>query len=421
VLLLDPGPDVNLDDARRLLIERARAVPRLRQRLVPVPPGCGRPIWVDDPAFDPARHIHVVSCPEPGNDHALLELTADLALQPLPRTRPLWAAVLVTGLTGGRIGIVLVLHHVLADGLSGIAVLARLVDGADPVAVPLPRPAPSARQLAGDTWSSRLRALARWTPTTRRAHRSRRKWSGGGAPRAAPCSLLVPTGAKRRFGTAHADLAEVREAAHRHGGTVNDVLVAAAAGALTALLARRGETVGEFRVAVMVAGPGPDPDTPGNRAAPLVVTVPATGLLGERVDSLTGVVRAARDSVTARPTAGVPPTLFRLLAAAGLFRWYMARQRRLHTLVSNLRGPQEPVRLAAAPVARIVPFSVGETGNLTVHFVALSYAGVLTVTAVADPDHVPDLPVLVSALQAELDALADGTRPTSHRSSPHHF
>jgi hypothetical protein len=64
-----------------------RAVPRLRQRLVPVPPACGRPIWVDDPAFDPARHLHVVSCPEPGNDHALLEPTADLALEPLPRTR----------------------------------------------------------------------------------------------------------------------------------------------------------------------------------------------------------------------------------------------------------------------------------------------------------------------------------------------
>jgi hypothetical protein len=47
----------------------------------------------------------------------------------------------------------------------------------------------------------------------------------------------------------------------------------------------------------------------------------------------------------------------------------MARQRRLQTLVSNLRGPQEPVRLGAAPVARIVPSSIDETGNLTVHFV----------------------------------------------------
>jgi len=40
-----------------------------------------------------------------------------------------------------------------------------------------------------------------------------------------------------------------------------------------------------------------------------------------------------------------------------------------------------------------------------VSFVALSYAGEFTVTVVADPDRVPDLPVLSHALQAELDAL----------------
>jgi diacylglycerol O-acyltransferase len=83
----------------------------------------------------------------------------------------------------------------------------------------------------------------------------------------------------------------------------------------------------------------------------------------------------------------------------------MNHQRRLHTLVSNVRGPDRPLTLAGAPVAAIVPVSVGEAGNLTVNFVALSYAGTLTVTVTADPDRVPDLPVLAAALQAELDAL----------------
>lgn len=45
---------------------------------------------------------------------------------------------------------------------------------------------------------------------------------------------------------------------------------------------------------------------------------------------------------------------------------------------------------------------------MTVAFAALSYASTLTVTVIADPDHLPDLPLLVAALQDELDRLASG-------------
>lgn len=43
-LVLETGPDSDLALAQRLIAERIRAVPRLRQRLVPMPPGCGRPV-----------------------------------------------------------------------------------------------------------------------------------------------------------------------------------------------------------------------------------------------------------------------------------------------------------------------------------------------------------------------------------------
>jgi len=49
---------------------------------------------------------------------------------------------------------------------------------------------------------------------------------------------------------------------------------------------------------------------------------------------------------------------------------------------------------------------------LTVTVVALSYAGTFTVTVSADPDQVPDLPVLASALQEELDALSAAPAPS---------
>ena len=107
----------------------------------------------------------------------------------------------------------------------------------------------------------------------------------------------------------------------------------------------------------------------------------------------------------------MPQPLLRVFAAAGLYRLYMNHQRRLHTLVSNVHGPGPAAHLRRRPDRGRHPVSVGEAGNLTVTFVALSYAGTLTVTIIADPDRVPDLPVLTAALQTELDAL---TTPPAH-------
>ena len=43
--------------------------------------------------------------------------------------------------------------------------------------------------------------------------------------------------------------------------------------------------------------------------------------------------------------------------------------------------------------------------NVTVSFDALSYAGTLAVTVMADRDRVPDLPVLTAELSAQFAAL----------------
>jgi diacylglycerol O-acyltransferase / wax synthase len=410
VLVLDAGPGLDVESVGRVLAERVWAVPRLRQRLVRAPTGCGRPVWVDDPGFDAARHVRLLPCPDPGDEQALLDVAAALITDPLPRSRPLWAAAVVPGLRGGRVGLVLVLHHVLADGLGGLAILARLVDGADSgPARAFPQPRPARRRLAADAFRSRLRwSRAGW----RELPRSLAAAGGVRAPRAVACSILQRTGPRRRFAVARADLEALRAAAHRHGGTVNDVLLTAVAGALHTLLERRGEPIEALRIAVMVAGHrAAAADTLGNQVAPLLVGVPGAGPPAERLARIAGTVRAERVSTTGRPPAAVPQPLLRVLAAAGLYRLYMNHQRRLHALVSNVHGPDRPLTLAGAPIASVIPVSVAEAGNLTVTFVALSYAGTLTVTIIADPDRVADLPVLTAALQTELDAL---TTPPAH-------
>jgi len=94
-------PGLTLAEARCVLGERIRAVPRLRQRLYLAPPGCGRPYWADDPVFDINEHVRQVRCPPPGDERAVLDLAAAQLRVPMPRSRPLWSATFVTGLADG--------------------------------------------------------------------------------------------------------------------------------------------------------------------------------------------------------------------------------------------------------------------------------------------------------------------------------
>jgi hypothetical protein len=74
-------------------------------------------------------------------------------------------------------------------------------------------------------------------------------------------------------------------------------------------------------------------------------------------------------------------------------------------MVTNVRGPDAGLTFRDAPIVEIIPVSP-ITGNVTVAFAVLSYAGTLVITVMADPRCCPDLPALVAHLQRELDSLA---------------
>ena len=406
VLLLGPGTAPLT--VERALAERTAAVPRLRQRLEQVALGGGRPVWVDDPTSDVRRHVRRIRCPAPGDEQALLDVAAAVATAPLPPNRPLWSVAVVTGLADDRTGLVVVLHHLLVDGVGGLAVLAALVDGAapPPPVGGFPRPRPSWRWLAADAARSRAAAPARWRTTARQTRAALAAAGGVVPPRAAACSLLAPTGPHRRLAVVRTDLAALRATAHDCGGTVNDALLVAVTGALAALLAARGESVDPLAVAVPVAARRSARLTDlGNAVTPLVVDVPTGGSPVDRLRRFAGTVRTAQAAASGPPLIATAGPLFRVLAASGLYRCYLRHQRRFHTLVSNVRGPDRPVGLAGAPVEAVLPFAVGEAGDVTVSFEALSYAGTLAVTVVADADAVPDLPVLVVALEGQFTQL----------------
>ena len=407
ILLFGQPGGLDLARVRRLIAGRVPAVPRLRQRLIRVPFGCGGPIWVDDPRFDIRRHVREVPCGAPGDEPALLDTALSVIAAPLPRTAPLWSAALVTGLADGRVALVLALHHVLADGLGGLAVLANLVDShAHPPGARFPRPAPAAARLARDAFLSRWRGLRH---SRRSWHLLRASMSAGGGlrpPRAAPCSLIGRTGSRRHLVVVRTQVAALRTAAHQHGATTNDAVLAAVAGALRRVLTSRGESLGSLVMTVPVSGrrPGGGPAL-GNMVSPMLVPVPAAGDVARRLERTAVQVRVRKAAAAGPPPIAVLGWLFRPLAALGGFRWYMNHQHRFHTLVSYVRGPAEPVSFGGSPVVSAIPVAVADGGNVTVYFNVLSYAGTITLTAITDPDHFPDPGTLADSLRAELDQI----------------
>ena len=163
--LHDPDGRLRLDAVRQELAGRLELVPRLRQRVLWPRVGQGLPLWVDDPAFDLANHVRAVQVPAPGGERELLGLCDELCLRLLDRARPLWELWLVTGLVRGRVGLVLKLHHTLADGLAAVQIAGLLLDGTADAPNPAPppwqpRPAPSGWALGADNLRGRSAALA---------------------------------------------------------------------------------------------------------------------------------------------------------------------------------------------------------------------------------------------------------------------
>ena len=411
VLVLDTGPGFRLQAAERLLGARICAVPRLRQRLRRAPPGCGRPFWADDPSFDLRHHVHQRPCPPPGDQRALLDVAAAVAGEPLPWSRPLWSATFVTGLADGGTGLVIVMNHVLADGIGGLAVLAQLVDAggraaipraSSPVPAPFPVPAPRAGALAASAWAGRGRRLTQLAGAAHTLRQGLIELGGAGPPRRGPAtSLNRPTGPHRRLDVVAADLAAIRELGHAHAGTVNDVFLAVIAGALRVLLASRGEQLDLVTISVPVSARREAAGGQlGNQVGVMPVSVPTGGSLATRIPRIAAVTRQRKNAAHGASAALLGPP-FRLLSAVGLLRWFANRQHSVHTFATNLRGPEQLLTFAGAPVRRVIPIP-GTTGNVTVTFAALSYAGTLLITVLSDPSRVPDAAVLTAALRQEL-------------------
>ena len=421
--LHDPDGRLRLDDVRQQLAGPLELVPRLRQRVLCPRVGQGLPLWVDDPGFDLANHIRVVQVPAPGGGRELLRLCDQLCLRLLNRTRPLWELWLVTGLDQGRVGLVLKLHHTLADGLAAVQIAGLLLDGTADAPNPAPppwwqpRPAPSGSALLADNLRWRNAALA--AALMRLRHPSRlaaqaRTLAGaaqmvaGGRRHQRRSVLRRPVGGHRRLAVVRAELAEVKAVAHAQGATVNDLLLAAVTGGLRELLlARSTPTDGlTLYASVPVAlRAGADTAALGNQVGLMVVPLP----VGESdpAQRLQLITRATTERkrwperlASLRPVGSL--TILRVLNR------YSRHQRIVDVFVTNVSGPQRPLYVLGARLVEAFPV-VQVAGNVPLSVAVLSYAGQLNIGIQSDPDGLPDLDVFADGLRRSLEELGAAT------------
>ncbi|MGE5292631.1 MAG: wax ester/triacylglycerol synthase family O-acyltransferase [Micromonosporaceae bacterium] len=411
--LLDAAGRLILDDVRADLEQRLHLAPRLRQVLVRPRPGLGPPAWADDARFDIRRHVRVRPLPAPGDEAALLAMCSELNEPPLDWSRPLWELWLLPGLADGNVGLLLRLHHAVADGVAAIALMGALF-GATPGTPAPPGPAwrpasvPGAWQLFTDNWHQHADAVAAAAsglphPATilhslgARARQLRLILGEGLAPRV---SWNRPAGTRRRLFLLRVDLASAKAVAHADGGTVNDLVLAAVAGGARQLLAGRGELRLGMVLKVTVAAAARDPRDlapTGNRAAIMLVPLPVSEPdPARRLAQIALLTRARKRYPHYQPAARF---------AQRAMVWAMPRQRLANLFTSNLPGPPGPLYLAGARVRELYQFGVVQ-GNITVAAGVLSYAGQLNFTILGDAEAVPDL-----------KAFADGAADTLTRLS----
>jgi diacylglycerol O-acyltransferase len=442
--VLRPGPEgpVRVEGVQRHMAARLHELPAFRWRVVPVPLGLSHPVFVEDPAFEVARHVRHAVLPEPGGDGDLDALCARLAEQHLDRGWPLWQMTLVDGLAGGRQAIVLEIHHALMDGFATLATLARIFsasgdpawdqdggpDGRPGDASPRERVPGGVRLVAGAI-GHQARVLVRLPgllATTRRGVAAVKQRRSAAAVKAPDAGVDTPLStinrgftAERRYARTWLPLEEVRRVKEAAGVTVNDVVLAVVAGALRSYLEARGELPGRPLVAsvpVAMEGRGAPLRVTGNRFSRLTTSL-ATDVADPwtRLATIAAVTREAKVCLDLGGRQLLPDWLEYLPPVLGqpAVRRVQAARRNPGTtpakldanvVVSNVRGPSEPWQFGSALVEEMY-LAGPPNGGVGVTIVAWDYAGRLLLGLLSFADSVDDPGELTAGLQRALAEL----------------
>ncbi len=460
IMVFDPrsdGGSPSREEVCSYLASRLGQLPRYGQRLSePHTGGMSWPEWQDDSAFDIRRHVARAALAAPGGDEELAEWASGFFSQRLDRHRPLWEMALVEGLANGRWAIATKTHHCMVDGVGSADVGHLLLDttpDAAPVAAPQPptarggsgrgapspvvadRPTSSARPAAPGSLARLANVWAGLLPVETMVHATQMGVHGVLHPRdslrnarsaldvivreelhAAPrTSLNVPIGTLRRFEVVRVPLADLKAIKNTLGGTINDVVLTITASGLRALLQSRDEALpgGGLRAMVPInIRAASERLALGNRVSSLYVELPvaqADPVLRyhetvARSESLKSEGKQAAGTTAVIELAGLAPPVIHATMARALYATRM-----FNVTITNVPGPQQTLYALGAAMREVYPL-VPLAAEHAIGVAAASYDGSVFFGVVADRDTVPDLQVMLNAMDASVQELLSAAR-----------
>ncbi len=439
--------EIGLEECRQFVASKLPLLPRYLQRVVSPPFNIGLPTWEYDADFDIDNHVHEIVLKR-GTDADLKSAAAKILSVPMERSRPLWDLTLFRGLKGNRTAVLARLHHCLADGIAGVAIMNVLMDP-EPVAHPPAKkakfPAPARRDpptLLVDGLLNFYSALAQrvlrmqadLVDIARKAlggleQTPMESWDRFLPELSAPTERLpfnLICQGPQRIAWAAIPMAEIHAVREVLGAKVNDVVVAVVAGALRRYAELRGVEVRgrKLRIVVPVNMRGSSDGALGNRLSFVPVTVPLDlrnekkllKAVRERMQFLKSAHAAEVVGLAGSLLGTIPPAL---QALAGP----LASQLPLslcNLICTNVPGPEIPLYLMGHKMLRWYPY-VPIGGEMGINCALLSYNGTAFFGFSGDIHAAPELHRLerfVNMSFAELRKAAAVRRPRTPPRKP---
>jgi WS/DGAT/MGAT family acyltransferase len=348
--------------------------------------------WSDPAPVDISEHVRLA--PE---DQNLGAAVARAMSGRLDRSRPLWDLELVPDAGNGRSAIVWRVHHAMADGMTMMHWASDLLwDEPPKVSAPAKVAAPPAAASLTSAVASVARTALSLGKELRPA-RSRGPFGGR-------------VGSRRQAALASCSLTDLRSIEHTAGDgvTVNDVVLAAVAGALRRWCVHHGADLQGVRVQVPVSMHvhGPDAADLGNRDSFLFVDLPLDE--PDPVARLRAVNRETRELKTHHDAEAVYDVLGTLERAAPpaarVAERFLVNPREFTLNVSNVPGPRSAVSVLGRPVSNLYSFAeIAE--RHPVRIAAVSLCDTMQFGVLTDPDLVPGTDTLAAGIEASVAEL----------------
>jgi WS/DGAT/MGAT family acyltransferase len=419
VAVVDRTPD--RDRLMDKLDRGTRLIPRLRQRAVSPPFSVAPPAWVVDRNFDLSYHVRWVRAAGDGSLRSLLEIAEPIAMQGFDRARPLWEFTIVEGLADGRAALIQKIHHSVTDGVGGMKLAMMLLDlEREPAISEEPMPdAPEASSVS--RWGLLLDGIAheqrRQQGIWRRSLGSVRGGAGRPfetmkaavegaaslarllAPAFAPLSpIMLERSLSVRFDTVAVPISDMKVAAKKAGGRLNDAFVAAVAGGLRRYHERHDTPVQALRMSMPInIRDGANEALAGNQFVPARFEVPVHEADPvARMQALRTLIREQRDEPALAATEAIAGVLNRLPTSLTT-QLFGSMLKGIDFVTSNVPGAPIPVYLAGAKLE--ANFAFGPLAGAATNLTLLSYQDELHIGVNMDPAAIPDTDVFMACMR----------------------